>query len=105
MRDAAIGISLAIEGHYNVHIDGCEGSVGKGAADGTGESEPRIQVEAGGSGRVDVGSHGLGLDSVELARAGGGGRRRGRHIAGMDGRSESTGVERCGVVLRMDRRR
>jgi hypothetical protein len=105
MRDAAIGISLAIEGHYNVHIDGCEGSVGKGAADGTGESEPRIQVEAGGSGRVDVGSHGLGLDSVELARAGGGGRRRGRHIASMDGRSESTGVERCGVVLRMDRRR
>jgi hypothetical protein len=104
LRTAAIGISRAIEGRDNVHIDGCEGSVGEGAADGTGESEARIQVDAGGSGRVDVGGHGLGLYGVELARAGGGGRRRGRHIAGMDGRSEGT-VERRGVVLRMDRRR
>jgi hypothetical protein len=102
MRDAAIGIPSTIEGRYNVHIDGCEASVGDGAADGTGESESCIQIGAGRSSRVDVGGHGLGLGGVELARASGGRRRRSRHVAGMDGRSEGSVEWRC-VVLKIDR--
>jgi hypothetical protein len=71
--------------------------VGDGAADSTSKGESRIQVGAGGGRRVDVGGHGLRLDGVELAGAGGGGRRRGRHIAGMDGGSEGSVEWRCVV--------
>jgi hypothetical protein len=70
--------------------------VGDGAADGTGESESRVQSKASGRGRVS--GRELGLCGIDLADAGGSGRRRGGHFAGMDGRSEGCGVERVGGV-------
>jgi hypothetical protein len=88
--------SAAIGGRHNVHIDGCEGSVGDGAADGTSESESRVQGKASGRGRV--GGRKLSLCGINLAGARGGGRGRGGHFAGMDGRSEGSGVERFGGV-------
>jgi hypothetical protein len=56
--------------------------VGDGAADGTGESESRVQVKASGSGRVS--GRELSLRGIDLAGAGGGGRGVGGHFAGMD---------------------
>jgi len=78
MCDAAIGSLEAIGGRHNVHIDGCEGAVGDGAADGTSESESRVQRKASGSSRV--GGRKLSLCSVNLGGACGGGRRRGGHV-------------------------
>jgi hypothetical protein len=54
--------------------------VGDGAADGTGESESRVQSKTSWGRRVD-GSCDVGLGGVELRRAGAGGRRGGRHLA------------------------
>jgi len=54
--------------------------VGDGAADRAGESESGIEVEAGGSGGVDLGRD-SGLCGIELGRAGAGGGRRSRHVA------------------------
>lgn len=62
----------------DVHIDGGESAVGDGAADSTSESEARVQVKAGGRGGIDVSSD-LGLGGIDLAGAGGGGRRSGGH--------------------------
>ena len=70
--------------------------MGDGAADGTGESESRVQIKASGRGRV--GGRKLSLCGIDLAGAGGGRRRRGGHFAGMDSRSEGSGVERFGGV-------
>jgi hypothetical protein len=62
----------ATERRQNIHIDGCEGAVGDGAADGTSERKSRVQSKTSGSGWVGVGSE-LSLGSVKLARAGAGG--------------------------------
>jgi len=91
----------AIAERDNVHIDGCEGSVGDGAADGTGESESRVQVKASGSGRVS--GRELSLRGIDLAGAGGGGRRVGGHFAGMDEKRRKWSGEVW--WLKLDRRR
>jgi hypothetical protein len=60
-------------------IDGCEGTVGDGTADGTSEGESRIQVGTSGRGRVDIGTN-LRLCGVDLGGAGSGGWWRGGHF-------------------------
>lgn len=62
----------------NVHIDGGKSTVSDGAADGTSESEARVQSET--SGRVwrRQGSK-LRLGGVDLAGAGGSWGRSGGH--------------------------
>jgi hypothetical protein len=72
----------AIEMWDYVHIDGCESAVGDGAADGTSESESRVEVKTLGGSRVSVGSQ-LSLCGVNLAGASGSRRRSGRHFAGL----------------------
>ena len=71
----------------NIHIDGCESAMSDGAADGTRESESRVQVNASRGSRVNLGRH-CSLRGVELGRAGGGGRRRGGHFAATCGGSD-----------------
>ena len=71
--------------------------MGDGAADGTSESESRVQSNAGGRGRVDFGSD-RSLCGVELGGAGRGGWRRGGHFADMNCRREEGGVEWRGAV-------
>jgi hypothetical protein len=68
-------------------IDGGKSTVSDGAADGTSESESRVQSNTSGCGRVDFGSN-LGLCGVELGGASGGGWRGGGHFASMDCRCE-----------------
>jgi hypothetical protein len=68
----------AIGERGNVHIDGGKSAVSDGAADGTGESEARVQRKTGRSSRVDMGSE-LRLGGVDLGGAGGSGRRSGGH--------------------------
>jgi hypothetical protein len=83
-RDAAIGGNERSWVLGDVHIDGGESTVGDGAAEGTGDSEARVQSQTGRGGGVNVGSE-LGLGRVDLAGAGGSGRRSSRHCGG-DGR-------------------
>ena len=88
----------AIAERDNVHIDGCEGSVGDGAADGTSESEARVQVSAGGRGRVRQSCRAAfppGASSTDLLEpvAVGGGLVA---ISLVWMRSEGSGVERFG---------
>ncbi len=79
--DAAIG---ALQCHWkvgNVHIDGSQGTVSDGAADGTRESEARVQSSTGGRVGRRHGSK-LGLGGVDLAGAGGSWGRSGGHVEG-----------------------
>lgn len=62
----------------DVHIDGGQGTVGDGAADGTSESEARVESKTSGRVRCGHGSE-LGLGGVDLAGAGGSGGRSGGH--------------------------
>lgn len=62
----------------DVHIDGCEGTVGDGAAEGTGEGEAGVE-----SGTAELGSGGgLRNDGVDLGRARG--RGSGHFCCGRD---------------------
>lgn len=65
--------------------------MGHGAADGTGESESRVEVETLGVGRV--GSGGGSLDGIELRRAGGRGGSLGRHCDDGGEMEDEDGVE------------
>jgi hypothetical protein len=76
----AIGGVYGDEKLGNIHIDGCEGAVGDGAADGTGKSESRVQSETGWGSRVGVGCE-LSLHGVDLGRASASGGRCGGHFA------------------------
>ena len=71
----------AIGRRRDVHIDGGQSTVSDGAADGTGESESRVQRETGGRVRRRHGSK-LGLGGVDLAGAGGSWGRSGGHSEG-----------------------
>jgi hypothetical protein len=80
-RSEPLAAAAAAGRRENVHIDGCEGAVGDGAADGTGEGKARVQGNARGRCRVDVGGD-VGLDGIELGRAGAGRGGGGGHFAG-----------------------
>jgi hypothetical protein len=65
-------------GDGHIHIDGGKSTVSDGAADGTSESEARVESSTGGRVRRRHGSK-LGLGGVDLAGAGGSWGRSGRH--------------------------
>lgn len=84
----SVGRSIGAE---HIHIDGSEATVRDSAADGTGESESRVEVETLGVGRV--GSGGCRLDGIELGGAGGGGGSLGRHCDDGGEMEKKDGVE------------
>jgi hypothetical protein len=81
-RSEPLASAIAKKRQEDVHIDGCESAVGDGAADGTSESESRVQIKTSWGSRVDLGCEGS-LGRVDLGRAGAGGRGSGGHFAAM----------------------
>lgn len=70
---------MRLKRREDVHIDGGQSTVSDGAADSTSESEARVQVKTlGRIGRRERSSE-VSLGGIDLAGAGGSGRRSGGH--------------------------